>query len=160
MPRSAVREALEQQQALGNVKLNFFIAKLQFEAVAPGAFNPAPSFQIANNMDFLLEYVNGSVFQPAGTNIPAPDLTVNLTNNSTGWIFSDNPMTWVELVGTAQNPFILPEPKLIPGNSSVKCNLVNRTAATTFALVDISFVGCQVFTFNGFTIDDLPVMGG
>ncbi len=158
MPRSAVREALEEQVSMGNVKLNFFIAKVQFETVGAGAFNPAPSFQIANNMDFLLEYINGSTFD-GNTLIAAPDLTINLTNNSTGWIFSDAPMTWVELVGTAQNPFILPEPKLIPGNSTIKVNLVNRSA-TSFDFVDISFVGCQIFTFNNFTIDDLPISGG
>lgn len=154
---SAVQDELQHQVALGNVKLNFFTFKLTFINAAPGAVAPQ-SFQISNNINFLLMYINGTVFDPAGTNIPAPDLMINLSDNSTGWLFSDNPVHWMEIVGNAQNPGILPEPKLIPSNASINCAITNRSA-TTFDTIDLALIGAQVFTYNGFRIEDLPVMG-
>jgi len=154
---SAVEAALQEQVAVGNVKLNFFTFNLTFLAAAPGAITPQ-SFQISNNMNFLLQYITGAVYQPAGTNIPSPDLLVALQDNSSGWLYSDSPVHWLQTVGNAQFPFILPEPKLIPSNASIQCKLTNNSAVT-FARVDLCLMGVQVFTYNGFDIYDLPVVG-
>ena len=156
--RSALMEALNEEVQAGNIKLNFFVLNRLFLAVAPGT--PAPqNFQIPNNLDYLLCYINGAVFQPAGTIIPAPDIDINLTDNSTGWLFSDQVVNWVQIVGTAQEPFILPEPKLIPSNTSININLTNNTAAVTFARVNLAFVGLQVYYLRNFSREDLPYWG-
>lgn len=154
---SAVEDALQAQVAQGNVKLNFFTFNLSFLAAAPGNVLPQ-IFQISNNMNFLLQYITGAVFQPAGTNIPSPDLLLQLADTSSGWLYSDNPVHWLQTVGNAQFPFILPEPKLIPSNASIQAKITNNSA-TTFARIDLALMGVQVFTFNGFDIYDLPIMG-
>jgi hypothetical protein len=154
---SAVELALQEEVANGNVKLNFFTFNLTFLAAAPGAVAPQ-IFQISNNMNFLLQYITGAVFEPAGTNIPSPDLLVQLQDSSSGWLYSDSPVHWLQTVGTAQFPFILPEPKLIPSNASIQLKLTNNTALT-FDRIDVCLMGVQVFTYNDFNIYDLPVTG-
>lgn len=154
---SAVEMALQEQVALGNVKLNFFTFNLTFLAVATGT-PPPQVFQVSNNMNFLLQYIVGKVYQPAGTVIPEPDLLLQLSDISSGWLYSDNPLHWGQTVGTAQLPFILPEPKLIPSNASIQARITNNTP-TTLARIDLALQGVQVFTFNNFNIYDLPVVG-
>jgi hypothetical protein len=154
---SAVEAQLQEQVALGNVKLNFFTFNLTFLAVATGT--PTPQvFQISNNMNFLLQYITGAVFQPAGTVIASPDLLLQLSDVSSGWLYSDNPVHWGQTVGTSQLPFILPEPKLIPSNASIQARITNN-GAVTLARIDLALQGVQVFTYNGFDIYDLPVVG-
>lgn len=154
---SAVEAALQDQVALGNVKLNFFTFNLTFLQAAPGAVTPQ-NFQISNNMNFLLQYISGAVFEPAGTNIATPDLLIALQDNSSGWLYSDSPLHWMQTVGDAKFPFILPEPKLIPSNASIQCKLTNNTALT-IDRIDVCLQGVQVFTSNGFDIYDLPIVG-
>jgi hypothetical protein len=154
---SAVEQELQAQVAAGNIKLNFFTFNLTFLAAAPGTIVPQV-FQISNNMNFLLQYIVGKVYQPAGTVIPEPDIVLQLADISSGWLYSDNPIHWGQTVGTAQLPYILPEPKLIPSNASIQAKLTNNTGLT-LARIDLALQGVQVFTFNDFNVYDLPVVG-
>lgn len=154
---SAVMRQLQEDAAQGAVKLNFFSFDRTFLAAAPGAV-PPQNFQISNNIDFLICYINGTVTNPIGTNIAIPDITIQLADNSTGWLFSDQAMHWNNVVGTAQRPFILPEPKLVPSNASIDIQLNNLTAATTFARIDIGIFGAQVFELEpGYLRDRSPL---
>lgn len=152
--QTAVTEALQEEARAGYVKLNFFAINRTFLQIAAGAV-PAQSFQIPNNLDFLTSYINGIIFEPAGTFIPNPDFLIQLSDNSTGWLFSDQVMAWGQIVGTAQRPFILPEPKLIPSNSSVDIALTNNIA-TVFDRCDLALIGAQVFYMRGYTREDNP----
>lgn len=154
MNNTAVTNALQEEAAQGFVKLNFFAINRTFLAVAAGAV-PAQTFQIPNNLDFLCSYINGCCYEPAGTFIPNPDFLIQLSDNSTGWLFSDQVMHWEQLVGTAQRPFILPEPKLIPSNSSVDIALTNNIA-TVFDRLDLALIGAQVFYQGGYSREDNP----
>ena len=152
--QSALTAGLQEEAAQGYVKLNFFVFNRTFLAIAAGAV-PAQVFQISNNLDFLLYYINGVIFEPAGTFIPNPDFLIQLTDNSTGWLFSDQVMHWGQLVGTAERPFILPEPKLIPSNSSVDIALTNNIA-TVFDRLDLGLIGSQVKYLAGYERSDNP----
>lgn len=152
---TALVSGLQDAAAQGYVNMNFFALNRFFAAVAPGVV-PPQNFQVPNNLDYLLYYINGNVNEPAGTFIPNPDFDINLSDNSTGWLFSDQAVHWGQIVGTAERPFILPEPKLIPSNSSVDINLTNNTAGTTFARLNIGFFGVQVRYNRGFNREDNP----
>jgi hypothetical protein len=154
---SAVVDAIETAKAEGYVKTKFFEYNRTENTLATGGgVTPTDNFQISNVSDFLLWYINGSVFQPAGTNIAAPDILVNLQDSNSGWMFSDQPVHWVQTVGTAQNPFILPDPRLLNMNSTIQLFLNNQTGGT-LAQVNLCLAGLQVFYYKGFTRDDLPV---
>ncbi len=152
--QTAVTNALQEEAAQGFVKINFFAINRTFLAIAAGAV-PGQVFQIPNNLDYLANYINGVVFEPAGTFIPNPDFLIQLSDNSTGWLFSDQVMHWGQIVGTAERPFILPEPKLIPSNSSIDIALTNNIA-TVMDRADLALIGAQVFYQGGYTREDNP----
>lgn len=156
MQRSAILEALEEQESYGNVRLNYFTFNTTFLA-APTGLVPPQIIQISNNISFLLEYINGNVANPAGTIVASPDIVVDLTDSNTGWKFSDNPVHWMQCVGNAQNPFILPQPKIIPGNAAISVTLTNNTGGV-LVRVDLALIGAQIFTYNGFQLNDLPIV--
>jgi hypothetical protein len=151
---SAVVDALETARQEGYVKTKWFTYNRTENAVTVSGVTD--NFQISNVSDFLLWYINGTVFQPAGTNIPNPDLLLLLTDSNAGWQFSDFSTHWGQIVGTAQNPFILPDPRLLEANSSVQMQITNQTGGT-LAQVNLCLSGLQVFYYGGFTRNDLPV---
>lgn len=151
---SAMVQAIEDAKVEGYVKTKFFTYNRTENTVTVAGV--VDNFQISNVSDFLLWYIVGSVFQPAGTNIPSPDILVNLADSNSGWMFSDFPVHWIQTVGTAQNPFILPDPRLLQQNSSISMTLTNQTGGN-LAQVNLALSGLQVFYYKGFTRDDLPV---
>src|SRR5262252_238545 len=102
--QSAMVDAIETARAGGYIKTKFFAYSRTENAVS--TIGVTDQILISNVSDFLLWYITGSVFQPAGTYIPNPDFLVQLQDSNTGWMFSDNPTHWVTMVGTAQNPMI------------------------------------------------------
>lgn len=152
--QSSMVDAIETAKAEGYIRTKWFTYNRTENAVTTSGVTD--NFQISNVSDFLLWYVNGSVFQPAGTNIPTPDLLVNLSDSNAGWQFSDFPVHWVQFVGTAQNPFILPDPRLLEMNSTISLQITNQTGGT-LAQINLCLSGLQVFYFGGFTRADLPV---
>ena len=92
---------------------------------------------------FVLYYMNGNVSQPAGTNIPAPDILIDIKNQGSGRYFSKSPMHWNSVIGNAQNPFYIPEPFILSGGSNVQITLTNLSGGS-FARVDLTWVGVKV----------------
>lgn len=155
---TALTRALQEEAAQGLVKLNFFVLNRTFLQVAVGAV-PPQVFQIPNNLDYLINYINGVVFEPAATFIPNPDLLINLADTSTGWLFMDQVMHWGQIVGTAQRPFVLPEPKLVPSNSAIDCNLTNNQAVV-IDRIDLALLGSQVIYQAGYSREQMPFYPG
>lgn len=152
--QSAMVDAIEEARAEGYIKTKFFTFNRTENAVTTSGVSD--TFLISNVSDFLLWYINGSVFQPAGMIITGPDLLLNLQDSNTGWMFSDNPVHWMQTVGSAQNPYILPDPRLLEANSSISMQITNQTGGT-LAQINLALMGLQVFYYQGFTRDDLPV---
>ena len=151
---SAMVNAIETARAEGYVKTKFFVYNRTEQTVTTAGVSD--NFLISNVSDFLLWYLVGTCYQPAGTNVPNPDFLVQLQDSNTGWMFSDNPVHWGEIIGTAQNPFILPDPRLLEMNSIVNFILTNQMGATQ-AQVNVGLAGLQIFYYQGFSRADLPV---
>lgn len=65
-------------------------------------------------------------------------------NNGQQW-FSE-PTSVASVCGTAQNPLVLPQTKLISRSSTLNVSLTNRYSAVDFALVNITFFGRKLYT--------------
>lgn len=114
------------------------------------------SITIDMDSSFILYYINGNVSQPAGTNIPFPDILVDIKNQGSGRYFSKQPMHWNTMVGNAQNPFFIPEPYLLAGGSNLQIQLTNLSGGS-FARVDMTWIGIKARGQQGFNLSDLSM---
>lgn len=144
---------------LSDALLNGDISVINFEPTAFGVALPTTgavdSIVIDQDATFVLYAITGNVSQPAGTNIPFPDITVDMRNQGSGRYFSKNPMHWNTMVGNAQNPFFMVQPVVLPGSSNIQITLANLSGGN-YARVDLTWVGVKARTLRpGFNLLDL-----
>lgn len=157
MPRfqSAMLARIEMHALAGDVDLDYY-SPVAFKNVALPTTGANDSIVIDGDAAFVLYEINGAIFQPAGTYIANPDVLVDIRNAGSGRYFSQSPMHWLTIVGTAQNPFELPEPKLLPAQSQIVINLTNNIGAQQ-AEVNMTWVGIKLFLRGGFTLEDMSL---
>jgi hypothetical protein len=118
-----------------------------------GATNIPINTPINADSDFVVRYVNIAAFSAVGVPVATPDYLVQFVDTGSGRNLQDNPQHVLNIMGTAQLPFIWPEPKLLKGNSVLQTLLTNRTIVA--ADVFITFCGFKVFYVQSFTRDML-----
>jgi hypothetical protein len=102
----------------------------------------------------LAFYLNGSVFQPAGTEIDEPDILLQIQDAGSGRYLSREPMHWMTVVGTALRPFIFPSPWLTMPNSNIAITLTNLSGAQ-YGRVDLTLVCSKIFGRRGFNLGEI-----
>jgi len=152
--QSAIVARIVDHALAGDVDLDFY-SPTQFGVAVPTT-GATDSFVIDADAAYVCYMLNGSVFQPAGTNINAPDLLVDIKNQGSGRYFSFKPMHWVTIIGNAQNPSQLPEPKILAPASNVQTILTNNSGGQ-YARADLTWVGIKLFMRGNFTLADLSL---
>lgn len=149
VPVSAVDQILQEAVLAGDIVL------IDFFPTAFGVAMPTTGVQdsivIDQDSSFVLYAWNGNVSQPAGTNIPFPDITVDVKNQGSGRYFSKNPMHWNTVVGNGQNTFYFQTPVIIPGGSNLQISLLSPSQ-TAYARVDFTWIGIKARALNGFDL--------
>jgi hypothetical protein len=132
----------------GKVELDPFTYSVNFITLAASVATPG-NIPINADSDFVIRYSMISVFQPIGTPIASPDLLITIFDTGSGRNLQDQAQHVTNVMGTAQRPYIWPEPKLVAGSSVLTVTLTNNTAGT-FARVDVALGGFKVFYLKGY----------
>ena len=151
-PASAVDMILREAVLNGDITL------IEFMPTAFGVPLPTQgvidSIVIDQDSSFILYGWNGNISQPAGTNIPFPDVTIDVRNQGSGRYFSKNPMHWNTIMGNSQNTFFFRNPIVIPGASNLQITLSNLSG-TGYARVDMTWIGDKARSLNNYDLANL-----
>lgn len=105
---------------------------------------------INNDSDFLWRFSTLAAFSAPGVIIPVPDMLVSYSDSGSGRNLQDQPQHVLNVCGTAQLPFVLPEPYLITAGSTLGVALTNNALGPA-ALVNMTFSGFKVQYLNGYS---------
>ena len=123
-----------------------------FSAVVAGTTAPVGSFLVDTSAPFMLvsqQYqatVNPNVAQTVST-ASRPNMLVQIQDQSSNrnWQNSGTPVG--SIFGTAMQPYFLPQPRLIPANTTVLVTVNNYDAAQTTDLI-LTFSGWRYYAVN------------
>lgn len=151
-----IKEKLFQAAQRGDVVLDYFV----YNAVFPIATfianaNVTVNIPINADSDFLIDRTMLSSYSAAGVLVVDPDYTTTWFDTGSGRQLQDQATHVRNVFGTAQRPYILPEPKLLKGASVLQVSLINATAVA--ALASCSFSGYKVFYFGSYSRADLGI---
>lgn len=124
------------------IDTDHFVHTATWNPLGAGATTPV-QVQFQNDSDFIICKQMITAYSAVGVLVLLPDYLVTILLTGTGRQYQDAPQHVGNAFGTAQLPYILPEPKLVPGGSQMTVTLQNLTAVA--ARVDISFSGMKVF---------------
>ena len=131
--------------ALRNAARQSYGAELTFLPLVAGGGAQSKSLTIVTGAWLAIGSISGTVTTTAAPPVLLADveITVNLTTISSGVNLQQNASHWQTMVGTAQNPFILPMPMLIPPGSTLQVTLTPLNVATSYN-VDLNFQGLRI----------------
>lgn len=126
----------------------FFTYSSLLASIASGA-NGAGSFTVDQDADFELMKLTyfADVAGGAETHDTAvvPLVTVQITEGgASGFQWQNQALPIPALFGTAEVPFILPQPRLILAGQTVNLAFLNISSATTYRLY-LAFIGRKIF---------------
>lgn len=141
----------------GNILCNSYIYPIDFLTGTNSAIGASGNVtvpqQISSEADFVCQRIAATCWgSAAGTLLQDPDYTINITIAS-GRPWFNTAMVLRNLCGTfaaAEKPDSLPFPRLIPLNSTLTVNVVNRTG-TAANLLEVALIGFNVYYQNGTT---------
>lgn len=153
-----VRWILEQASRLQKIQLDLF--SLTFDWVATLGIGATVTVvqTISADSDFAVYQISGAAYSAAATNVPAPNIVVTIIDQGSGRALQNNPVPWINVVGTAQLPFVLPEAKIFNGNGSIAITLTNLSGVAFTPNLSITLTGVKIFYRSGVTRQSL--MGG
>lgn len=122
-------------------------------------WNPLPAgaglnvqINIQNDSDFLIMATTLTVYSAVGVFVVNPDLTLTILDSSTGRQLQDAPVHVANCTGTAQWPYIWPEPKKAKGGGTLTLTMFNNTAVATY-VASLAFHGYKIFYMDGINRD-------
>lgn len=121
-----------------------------------GAANIPVNIPIQADSDFVITKSVLVSYTAAGTFLVNPDYTIAFFDSGSGRQLQDNPVHVHNIMGSAERPYIWPEPKLIKGSSTFVVTLLNRTGVA--AAVDCAFLGFKIFYLKNFSRESLGVL--
>lgn len=133
------------------VEASFFTYGVLFNPLPAGGVLAVPT-GIEADSDFILTKLALTAYSAAAVPVVNPDYLSVIQDSGSGRLFQNQPIHVATLYGTAQLPFILPEPQLIKASSVVTITLTNNDPAVA-AVVNISLIGFKLFYSQGFTRD-------
>jgi hypothetical protein len=137
---------------LGQCEPDFFTYDAFFNPLG-GAGNITVNVAIQADSDFVLRGLTLVAYSAVGVLVANPDYLISIFDSGSGRQLMNQPVHIGNLTGTAQLPFILPEPRLIAAASVIQINLINNTAIA--AVVHVSMIGFKLFYKAGFSRDSL-----
>ena len=85
----------------------------------------------------------GSKYTPNTRQIP--NVLMLLTDTGSGRQLMDAPQPLYNMFGTAENPFILPMPKLLKRRTVLQLAATNQEIAAATWRITVSFIGVKIF---------------
>ena len=117
------------------MKKEFFTFSIPRTTIA-GNSTQTISIRLSLEM-FSVHYINGNA--TSGNN-----LYLEIKNINTNRIYMDRGVLFSSIVGTAQRPFILPEPIELEGNSNIDLILTDTSGSNN--IVDLCLIGYKIFS--------------
>lgn len=148
-----LKERLYQAALAKKVVLDHFTYTATWNPLGASATTPV-TIPISADSDFVWMETTGVAYTGVNVLDPAPDLLLMFTDTGSGRNLQDNAIHWMNIVGNAQWPYVLPEPKLLIGNGGLMITAINNVAIAVGRL-DIALIGVKVFYLNGYTRDRL-----
>ncbi len=129
---------------------DFFVYSTGRVAVANGA-TVTTNISIQADADFEILKLTGTAdiagaAETANSRV-IPNATILITDTGSGRQLMNVPVPFWALFGSAENPFILPQPKLIAARSNLQVTITSYEAANTNN-IDLSFIGNKIFQYN------------
>ena len=117
-------------------------------ALAAGANNIPAIINIQADSDFLIlnQTYDANQLNAARTNtaLPVPNINLLISDTASSANMSDVAVPVANIFGTAQQPYILPTPKLLKANSNLQILATNVDAAAGYNL-RLSFNGVKIY---------------
>lgn len=118
------------QQAAGNPLIAFFFGYSTRVLAVAAAGTGQGTVNITADSAFMLQNLMAFAVS-AGAVVATPIALVQVTDTSSGATIFDQAQPISSVFGTAQNPFIMPVPRIFPANSLIQVNVTNNGAAAT-----------------------------
>jgi hypothetical protein len=134
----------------GKVLLDPFTYQATF--VLPGGalgLQTPVNIPITADSDFTIGKTMLASYTAAGVFLANPDYLCTIFDTGSGRQFQDFPVHVHNIFGTAERPYIWPEPKLIMAASQLQITLINNTLVA--ATVYVALGGFKVFYRNQFS---------
>lgn len=151
--------AVVQERVLQGLLRTVDYTPTAFDGVALPTSGANDTLVIDSEAAFLCYAVHGAAFSSGPTFAQFPAITVNLRNSGSGRYLSQEPFSWVTMIGNAQYPYYLPEPWFLPATSNLAIALSNFSGSQ-YANVYMTFIGVKLFPQNGYDISELAAPGG
>jgi len=145
-------DELYAQSRGGKLAVQPFVYVFTWNTLAASAAAQQVTTNISNDADFIVRAVTGKAYSAAGVPVVDPDYLIQFQDLGSGRNFQSATMHWGNVVGTAENPYMMPEPWLVYGGGSVVATLTNNTALA--ARVDLSFNGYKVKYLSGYSREE------
>lgn len=131
------------QKVLG---VEAFSYTANFTALAGGA-STTINTNTQGDSDFLIMYLTASLFNNATqANIGSPYARVSVTDNASQRPLNYAPQYVASLFGTAQTPYILQDPRLIPASAQIQTTVYNDSTVGPVVLDgQFSYAGYKVY---------------
>ncbi len=134
----------------GRVKLQPFTYSAVFPiATFTGGATLAINIAIQNDSDFCWRYTTLAAY--TGANVPqvAPDYLISFFDTGSGRSDQDQAIHVANVTGTAQLPYILPEPRQIAAGSVLTVTMTNTGGVA--ALAQVALAGFKIFSASKYT---------
>ncbi|MCP5101875.1 MAG: hypothetical protein GY950_00765 [bacterium] len=143
------KDIIVAEAAAGKVKLEWFTYVADYPiAVFIAAANVPINVPILNDSDFLLEKLSLVSYTGAGVFLPNPDYTITFFDSASGRQYQSAAIHVHNVTGDGFWPFILPEPMLFVGGSTLVVTLNNNTGVP--AEVNLALHGSKIFYYTGY----------
>lgn len=144
-----IRDKIAADERARKVRCEAFIYTAVFTPLPAVAAGIQQQINIQNDSDFLIMATVFTVYAAPGVLTPAPDMTLTLLDSATGRQLQDAPVHVANCTGTAQWPYVWPEPKICKGGGTLTLNLVNNDAAAVGGIASLAYHGYKVFYLQG-----------
>lgn len=135
---------IRMEERAGRVSLEPFKYSAQFPLATfvVNAIIPV-NVQINADSDFIWRYTTWNAFSAAGVAVAVPDVTVTFFETGAGRNMQDQAVHLLSCAGTAQLPYVLPEPKRLQAASVLTVTATNLGPANM--LMYLTFHGYKLF---------------
>lgn len=126
----------------------WFVYNIAITTALAAGSSTQGNFQVDKDSDFF--WTKLSIHALVGgtstdySTVQAPDVSLTITNTSSGRNYSNNAVPALNIAGTANLPFILPMETYLPAVSLINVQFAN-VGSVTYSAINLSFIGYKAF---------------
>lgn len=115
-------------QLARKISAYFYTYSVFFSNLANGSSN-TQQVNIQADSNFLVQQLLLGVFAVGGAYQATPNVTLQITDASSGMTLFDRALPAIMIAGSAQLPYLLPTPRTFPASSSISVTATNSDGA-------------------------------